>query len=105
MVAETEKRSELNLRLLRWVSSLIASAMIGLGLWSIATQHYFGRTTKFGGADVSLDGQPAVLMGLLFISLGALPLAFWFRTPSTAARWAAVCALAFLALLAAVLYG
>lgn len=105
MVAETKKTSQSNLRLARWLSSLIAFAMIGLGLWSIASQHYFGRTTKFGGAEVSLDGQPAVLMGLLYILLGALPLAFWFRTPRAAARWASVCVLAFLALLAVVLYG
>lgn len=69
MVAEVKTPAHSNLRLVRWLSSLIASAMIGLGLWSIASQHYFGRTTKFGGAEVSLDGQPAVLMGLLYISL------------------------------------
>ena len=105
MTTESKKPSRPDLRLARWLTSFIALVMIGLGLWSIASQHYFGRTTKFGGAEVSLDGQPAVLMGLLYISLGVLPLALWFRTPRAAAWWASVCAAAFFALLVAVLDG
>ena len=83
----------------------MALAMVGLGLWSIASQHYFGRTTKYGGAEVSLDGQRAVCIGLLYISLGLLPLGVWLRTPRAAAWWGTGCALAFFALLAAVVYG
>ena len=105
MTTESKKPPRPDLHFLRWLISLIALVMIGLGLWSIASQHYFGRTTKYGGAEVSLDGQPAVLMGLLYISLGLLPLAMWFRTPRAAAWWGSVCALAFFALLAAILYG
>ena len=105
MTTESKKPPRPDLRLVRWLTSFIAVVMVGLGLWSIASQHYFGHTTKFGGADVSLDGQPAVLMGLLYISLGVLPLALWFPTPQAAAWWASVCAVAFFALLAAVLYG
>jgi hypothetical protein len=105
MAAETRKPIRSDLRLVRWLGSLVAFAMISLGLWSIASQHYFGRTTKFGGAEILLEGQPAVLMGLLYISLGAMPLAFWFRAAQTAVWWVSACAVAFLALLAAVLYG
>ena len=105
MTTESKKPPRPDLRFLRWLISLIALVMIGLGLWSIASQHYFGRTTKYGGAEVLLDGQPAVLMGLLYISLGVLPLAVWFRTPRAAAWWASVCAVAFFALLAALLCG
>lgn len=94
-----------HLRLVRWLTAIVALVMIGLGLWSIAGQHYFGRTTKYGGAEISLDGQPATLIGLLYISLGALPLALWFRTPRAAVWWASACAAAFFALLAALLYG
>lgn len=105
MTIESNKPQSSDLRLVRWLTSLIASVMVGLGLWSIASQHYFGRTTKLGGAEVSLNGQPAVLMGLLYISLGLLPLSLWFRTARTAAWWASLCAVAFLVSLAAVLYG
>ena len=104
MTAESKNPSRPDLRFLRWIALLIALVMIGLGLWSIASQHYFGSTTKYGGVEVSLDGQPAVLMGLLYISLGLIPLAVWFRTPRAAAWWGSVCALAFFALLAALLY-
>jgi hypothetical protein len=93
------------LRLVRGLASFVALTMIGLGLLAITTQHYFGRTTKFGGAEVSLDGQSATLMGLLYILLGLFPLALWFRTPRTAVWFASVCAVAFLALLAVMLYG
>lgn len=106
MSTEIKKASiRTDLRVVRWLGLLIAFAMICLGLWTIASQHYFGRTTKFGGAEVSLDGQSAVLMGLLYIALGALPLALWFRTAQVAVWWASACAVAFLALLAAMLYG
>ena len=106
MTTESKKKpTRSDLRFVRWLGSLIAFAMIGLGLWSIASEHYFGRTTKFGGAEVSLDGQPAVLMGLLYIALGALPLGLWFRTAQMAVWWASACAVAFLVLLVAVLYG
>jgi hypothetical protein len=105
MATQSKNSRRSHLRLVRWLTSLIALVMIGLGRWSIATQHYFGRTTKFGGAEVSLDGQPATLIGLLYILLGVLPLALWFRTPRAAVWCASVCAVAFLALLAAVLYG
>jgi threonine/homoserine/homoserine lactone efflux protein len=100
--SNNSRRSHL---LVRWLTSLIALVMIGLGLWSIATHHYFGRTTQFGGAEISLEGHPATLIGLLYIVLGLLPLALWFRSPRAAVWCASVCAVAFLALLAAVLYG
>lgn len=94
-----------DLRVARWLSTAIASSLIGLGSWALVGQHYFGRTSKFGGAEVSLDGEPAVLMGLLYISLGLLPLAIWFRTPRAAAWWGTACAVAVFGCLSALLYG
>ena len=105
MITENKKPARSDLRFLRWMTLLMALTMIGLGVWSIVSQHYFGRTTKLGGAEVSLDGQPAALMGLLYISVGLIPLAAWFDSPRAAGWWGSVCALAFFALLAAILYG
>jgi hypothetical protein len=105
MATEGKDPTRSHLRLVRMLTSLVAIVMIGLGVWSIATQHYFGRTSKLGGAEVSLDGEPAAAVGLLYIFLGVLPLAVWARTPRAAIWCASVCAVAFLALLAAILYG
>lgn len=65
MTTESKEPRRSDLRFVRWTTLLMAVVMVGLGLWSIASQHYFGRTTKYGGAEVSLDGQRAVRMGLL----------------------------------------
>ena len=88
----------------RWLASLISVVMIGIGLWSIGAEHYFGRTSKLGGAEISVDGQPATVIGLLYILLGVLPLALWLRTPRAALWCASICAALFLALLATFLY-
>ena len=100
-----DETSRPDMRLPRWLAAVFALSMIGLGMWSILSEHYFGRTDKLGGAEVTLDGQAAVLMGLLYISLGLLPLGLWFRSPGAAAWWASLCSVAFLGLLLASIYG
>ncbi|MDZ7652869.1 MAG: hypothetical protein U5L03_10115 [Burkholderiaceae bacterium] len=82
-------RRRRDLRLGRWLATLISAVVAGLGLWSILTQTYSGRG-RFG-AEVALSGSPAVLAGAMTIALGLLPLALWFSSPRRAAAWAAVC--------------
>ena len=104
MSTESQKPSRLDLRFVHWFVLIIALVMIGLGSWSITSQHYLGSTAKYGGVEVSLNGRPAVLVGLLYVSLGLLPLAVWFRTPHAAAWWGSFFGAAFFALLTVLLY-
>jgi hypothetical protein len=74
--------------------SLISLTLVGLGVMTILTGHYYGSTSKLGGAEISLDGPPATAMGLSMVLFGLFPLAFWFRTKRPAIVWAGACLLA-----------
>ena len=75
----------------RLLASLISLTLVGLGAMSVVTQSYYGRTSKLGGAEVSLSGGQAVGLGLTTIFLGLLPLAFWFSSKRPALAWALAC--------------
>ena len=75
----------------RLLATLISLTIVALGLMAVFTQHYYGRTSKLGGAEVSLDGAAAVGMGVATVFLGLLPLAFWFPNKRPALVWAVVC--------------
>lgn len=70
--------------------SLTSLVLVGLGLYSIVSEHYYGRTDKLGGAEVALWGTPAVLLGASTVCLGLAPLALWFRSRKVAVAWAAL---------------
>ena len=75
----------------RLLMSLISLTLVGLGVTTILTGHYYGRTSKLGGAEVSLDGPAATAMGISMVLLGLFPLALWFRTKRPAIFWAIAC--------------
>ncbi len=74
----------------RLLASLISVSIVGLGMLAVVTQHYYGRTSKLGGAEVSLDGAAAVGMGAATVFLGLVPLALWFPSKRPALAWAIV---------------
>lgn len=78
----------------RLLASLISLALVGLGVMTILTRQYDGRTSKLGGAEVSLDGPAATAMGVSTALLGLLPLAFWFQAKRPRIVWAAACLIA-----------
>lgn len=71
----------------RLLATLISFTLIGLGTMAMVTQSYYGRTSKLGGAEVSLSGGPSVAMGLTTVFLGLLPLALWFPGKRLALVW------------------
>jgi hypothetical protein len=78
----------------RLLVSLISLTLVGLGVMTILTGHYYGSTSKLGGAEISLDGPPATAMGFSTVLFGLFPLAFWFRTKRPAIVWAVACFIA-----------
>lgn len=76
----------------RLLMSLVSLVLVGLGLLSILTEHYYGSSNKLGRTEVSLWGVPAVIMGVSTVCLGLAPLGLWFSSRASAALWA-VCSL------------
>ena len=80
-----------DLLMARLLVTLISGVIIGLGIFSIVTKHYYGYTSKLGGHEVVLDGIPAIKIGLGYILLGMSPLALWAKSGRAAGIWAALC--------------
>jgi Zn-dependent protease with chaperone function len=87
-------RSSKDLLVLRLLATLISLTVVGLGSLAVWTAHYYGRTSKLGGAELVLDGGPAVAIGWVLVSFGLLPLALWFSGKRPALVWCGVCAVA-----------
>ena len=85
------ERSAKELLVPRLLLTLIILTVVGLGTMAVLTQHYYGKTSKLGGVEVSLDGGAAVGMGVATIFLGLVPLALWFPRKWPALAWAVVC--------------
>lgn len=85
---------ERELLLPRLLASLISATFVGLGVMAIVTAHYYGRTTKLGGAEVSMDGPAATAMGYSTVLFGLFPLALWFRAARPRAAWVVGCLVA-----------
>jgi hypothetical protein len=83
--------SSSDLFLPRMLATLISVVLVGLGVMTIVTRHYYGRTSKLGGAEVILDGRPAIAIGFGMLLFGLFPLAFWFRTRRLAMLWMVAC--------------
>jgi hypothetical protein len=66
---EEKSKRERDLLVARLLVTLISVVFIGLGLFSIFSQHYYGYTSKYGGHEVILDGTAAdIWAGLCLIS-------------------------------------
>jgi hypothetical protein len=75
----------------RLLVSLISLTFVGIGAKAIWTSHYFGSTSKLGGAEVSLDGPAAAAIGVSVVLFGLFPLALWFRSKGPAVAWTVAC--------------
>jgi hypothetical protein len=74
--------------------SFISLTFVGLGLMAVLTGYDYGRTSKLGGAETTLEGPPAIAMGLSTIFFGLFPLAVWFPTKRPRLVWAVACLIA-----------
>ena len=75
----------------RLMSSLFSLIALETGVMAVLTAHYYARSGQLGGTDISLEGWPAIVMGLSTIFLGLIPLALWVRTRRTRIVWAIAC--------------
>ena len=77
--------------LAKWLAAGMSAFMLAYGTFIIATQHYYGRTDKYGGAEVSVDGLQANLIGVAIIVIGLTPMCLWMKSSKAAGFWAGIC--------------
>jgi hypothetical protein len=77
--------------LAKWLAAGMSAFMCAYGIFIITTQHYYGHTSKLGGAEVSADGSEAIVIGIATIILGLTPMSLWAKSGQAAGLWAAAC--------------
>lgn len=77
--------------LAKWLAAGMSAFMFAYGIFIITTQHYYGHTSKFGGAEVNADGLEAIMLGIATIIIGLTPMALWAKSGKAAGFWAGSC--------------
>ena len=77
--------------LAKWLAAGMSAFMFAYGVFIIITEHYYGHTSKLGGAEVSADGSEAIVLGIATIILGLTPMCLWAKSGQTAGLWAGGC--------------
>lgn len=77
--------------LAKWLAVGMSAFMFAYGIFIITTQHYYGRTTKLGGAEVSADGLEAIIYGVAIIVIGLTPMSLWAKSGKVAGFWVGAC--------------
>jgi hypothetical protein len=77
--------------LAKWLAVGISTFMCAYGIFIITTQHYYGHTSKFGGAEVSADGLDAIIYGVAIMVIGLTPMSLWAKSGQVAGLWAGGC--------------
>lgn len=65
--------------------------MLAYGVFIMTTEQYYGYTSKLGGAEVSVVGSQAVLIGVAIIIIGLTPMCLWAKSATGAGFWAGIC--------------
>ena len=77
--------------LVKTLAAFISLFMLSYGAFIINSQHYYGYTSKNGGAQVSADGIDAMLIGIAIILISLSPMALWAKSGKIAGIWASIC--------------
>ena len=88
---KSRTRRDRDLLLFRVLLSAVSLTLVGLGILAMATQHYYGRSNKYGVHELALDGQAATAMGVAMLLFGLTPLAVWLRSKWQAILWSMAC--------------
>lgn len=77
--------------LAKWLAVGMSAFMFAYGTFIIATEHYYGYTSKLGGAEVSANGLEAIIYGVAIIIFGLTPMSLWAKSGQVAGFWAGAC--------------
>ena len=90
--------------LIKWLAVSMSAFMFAYGAFIVSTEHYFGFTCNYGGAEVSVDGLPAVCLGIAIIVIGLTPMCLWAKSGKAAGFWAGSCMIVSILLFLAPVY-
>jgi len=74
----------------RVLASLVSLFIVGIGFKAVMTAHYFARSGRLG-MEITVNGPPAVAMGIGIIFWGFIPLTLWFNTKRSRGIWLIFC--------------
>lgn len=74
----------------RLLASLLSLFIIGIGLKAVLSAHYFARSGRLG-MEITVDGPPAIVMGIGLIFWGLIPLTLWFSSRRSRVVWLLLC--------------
>lgn len=77
--------------LAKWIIVGMSVFMCAYGIFIIVTQHYYGYTSKYGGAEVSTGGLEAMMNGVAIIAFGLTPMSLLAKSAKVAGLWAGCC--------------
>ncbi|NOS96307.1 MAG: hypothetical protein HOP26_07795 [Methylotenera sp.] len=77
--------------LAKWLAVGMSAFMFAYGVFIIMTEHYYGYTSKLGGAEVTADGFEAIVLGIATIIFGLTPMSLWATSGKAAGFWAGTC--------------
>ena len=77
--------------LAKWLAAGMSAFMFSFGVFIIITEHYYGHTSKYGGAEVGADGSDAIVLGIATIILGLTPMSLWAKSGKAAGFWVGSC--------------
>ena len=90
-MSQTKNQTKKISSVAKWLAFGMSTFMLAYGIFIIATQHYYGRTNQYGGAEVSAEGWQAIIMGVAIIVIGLTPMCLWMKSGKIAGFWAGTC--------------
>ncbi len=71
-------------------AALMILVLTAMGVIQIVTEYAYSSTNKYGGSATIFEGRAAVLHGLGLVAFGLVPLAFFFKRPTTVGVWMSI---------------
>lgn len=75
------------IRPLQRLSTMVALAVMTVGLYDMVTETYYGYTPCYGGSEVVLLDEEAFRADAMLFMLGLMPLGVWFSKPWKVVLW------------------
>ncbi len=73
--------------------SAIGAVVMSVGALAAVSKRYYGEPSRYGVQSVTIEGEPAVLIGAALVALGMALWCVWIPRPRWAGTAAALCAM------------
>ena len=86
---ESKRKPLKNGPLEKFLAIILSVGFMFPGILSIMTNHYYAVTRS--GAEINVDGQQAIIIGIGVIIFGLFPLCMLAKKPKIGVIWASLC--------------